>query len=99
MGALKQEFMRQCEQGIHVQDMSDDQMRERAINYLVVELGTVIEHLIELSLTEDELEVTVNKVIKIKTGERNDHPEMSRSTRTEHENDLESIAEFFNENE
>lgn len=72
MGALKQEFMRQCEQGIHVQDMSDDQMRERAINYLVVELGTVIEHLIELSLTEDELEVTVSKVIKIKTGERNE---------------------------
>ena len=73
MGALKQQHMVMQEQGISILDMSDDQFRERAINFLISELGTVIENFMELSFSLDEIENTVEKVIKVKTGKRNDY--------------------------
>jgi hypothetical protein len=89
MGALKQQHMVMQEQGISILDMSDDQFRERAINFLIR----------ELSFSLDEIENTVEKVIKVKTGKRNDYTTYTEPAESESLDEGWNIKEWVEEGE
>lgn len=75
MGALKQQFMMMQDQGVHVldndSDMIPEDMEERALNFLIREVGDSIDELLQLGLTRDDIEVKIQKIINEKSEERN----------------------------
>ena len=75
MGALKQQFMMMQDQGIHVldndSDMIPEDMEERALNFLIREIGDSIEEFLQLGLTKDDVEIKIQKIINQKSEERN----------------------------
>ena len=74
MSALQQQHMQMKDLGIDPEHMVERADINRAVYFLIIEIGDNIEQLMNLGKSQDEIETEVAKVIQLKVGKRNDHP-------------------------